>query len=194
MIPLMRRGNGIMFQSINASTIIKERLASSFGLEKYGRILHLFKDVDISQDEGFQKLFNGFYRVRNDENWRKEYYTLFESKKNTTSSFEEIIRILYEKTGRVEASFASKMIATIDTEMPIWDQYVLRNLGLKLEGTKETRLSNAISLYRGIRQWYAEYLETENAEDCIAEFDRFLPKYAWLSPVKKIDCFLWSMR
>ena len=183
-----------MFQSINASTIIKEGLASIFGLAKYERILHLFKDVDISQDEGFQKLFNGFYRVRRDADWRREYYTLFESKKNSTPSFEEIITILYEKTGKVEASFASKMIATIDTEMPIWDQYVLRNLGLELEGTKETKLSNAITLYRGIGQWYAEYLETENAEDCIAEFDRFLPEYAWLTRVKKIDCFLWSMR
>ena len=30
--------------------------------------------------------------------------------------------------------------------------------------------------------------------DCIAEFNRILPGYTWMSDVKKIDFFLWSIR
>lgn len=29
---------------------------------------------------------------------------------------------------------------------------------------------------------------------CIAEFDRTLPGYVWMSDVKKIDFYLWSIR
>jgi hypothetical protein len=31
---------------------------------------------------------------------------------------------------------------------------------------------------------------TENAKECISKFDESLPKFSWLSEVKKIDCLL----
>ena len=34
--------------------------------------------------------------------------------------------------------------------------------------------------------WYADFLQTENGKDCIAEFDRTLPGYVWMSDVKKL--------
>lgn len=44
--------------------------------------------------------------------------------------FEEILRELYDLTnGRIEASFSSKMYATLYPEKPIWDQFVLKFLG-----------------------------------------------------------------
>ena len=45
---------------------------------------------------------------------------------------------MYEATGNIEASFSSKMLATINTDMPIWDCYVVQNLCLNMKGkTKE---------------------------------------------------------
>jgi hypothetical protein len=86
------------------------------------------------------------------------------------------------------------MIATLNDGMPIWDQYILENLGLKLNGHKQEKLKNAIAMYKDICDWYTSYLQTENAKECISKFDESLPKFSWLSEVKKIDCFLWSMR
>ena len=78
---------------------------------------------------------------------------------------------MYKETGNIEASFSSKMIATVGADMPIWDRYVMQNLCLELKGkTKEDQL------------------------DCIIEFDKTLPGYAWMSEVKKIDFYLWSIR
>ena len=95
----------------------------------------------------------------------------------------------------MEASFSSKMLATIDAKKPIWDQYVLQNLGLELTGkTKEEKLLKAIDLYRRIEQWYADYLGTAAARKNIEEFDQLLPEYSWISDTKKIDCLLWSKR
>ena len=78
---------------------------------------------------------------------------------------------------------------------PIWDQYVLQNLGLELMGkTQEEKLQNAVALYAQIVNWYADYLTTDEARKNIDEFDRLLPEYAWVSDTKKIDCLLWCKR
>lgn len=87
------------------------------------------------------------------------------------------------------------MLATIDTGRPIWDQYVLKNLGFALTGKTATdKLENAIKIYGEIENWYTAYLETEEARRNIKVFDQFLPNYTWLSPIKKIDCLLWGKR
>lgn len=106
-----------------------------------------------------------------------------------------MIGCLYVETGNVEASFSSKMIATINPENPIWDQYVLQNLGLVLNGKNpRERIENAIEIYDRIKTWYSDYLLTEEALKNIAEFDRWLPSYSWIPAIKKIDYLLWSRR
>ena len=90
---------------------------------------------------------------------------------------------------------ASKMIATIDDQCPIIDQYVLKNLGLTIAGTgKEARLHSTIQTYYELCDWYDSYLETQEAGENIACFNRMLPGYAWISDIKKIDYMIWSFR
>ena len=127
--------------------------------------------------------------------WRKAYYSLFEMAKSSNPSFESIIRTMYEATGNIEASFSSKMLATINPDMPIWDRYVVQNLCLDMKGkTKEDQLKCAVDLYDKMINWYDGFLHTENGKDCISEFDRVLPGYVWMSDVKKVDFYLWSIR
>ena len=119
------------------------------------------------------------------------YYDLFAKAKTEHYSFEQIITELYRITGNVEASFSSKMLATIDASKPIWDQYVLQNLGFELMGkTQEEKLQNAVTLYDQIVNWYADYLTTNEARENIEEFDRLFQEYAWVSDTKKNDCLL----
>ncbi len=175
---------------INATEVLQAQLARSLGLDSYAQIMR----GDPTTPE-FQRFFNGYYRVRRNEDWRRDYYALFSTARDKHYSFEQIITDLFHLTGNVEASFSSKMLATIDASKPIWDQYVLQNLGLKLKGkTQEEKLRNAIVLYSRIEAWYAEYLATNEAQKNIEEFNRLLPEYAWVSDTKKIDCLLWSKR
>lgn len=102
---------------------------------------------------------------------------------------------MYDATGNIEASFSSKMLATINPDMPIWDRYVVKNLCLKMRGkTKKDQLTCAVDLYEQMLCWYKGFLQTENGKDCIKEFDRTMPGYIWMSDVKKIDFYLWSIR
>ena len=178
-----------------ADQILEEQFARSLGLDKYEMIMRLASSTDVCHDPEFQKSFNAFYRIRRNAEWRKCYYDLFEQAKAKHYGFADVIRILFEKTGNVESSFSSKMIATIDPDKPIWDQYIIRNLGLELKGkAPQERVENAIGVYAAVEQWFVVYLKTEEARENIAVFDRLLPSYTWLSDVKKIDFLLWSKR
>ena len=169
---------------------MQAQLARSLGLEKYAEIIR----GDPSSPT-FQRAFNGYYRIRRNEEWRNCYYALFRRARTEELDFSQIITALFQSTGNVEASFSSKMLATIDPTKPIWDQYVLQNLGLELNGkTQEEKVKNAITLYRAIEKWYLDYLTTAEAHENIITFDLLLPKYKWISDVKKVDCLLWSKR
>ena len=175
---------------INAKEVLQAQLARGLGLDRYAEIMH----VDPSS-LSFQRLFNGYYRVRRNEEWRRYYYRLFIMAKKENYNYDQIITSLFTETGNVEASFSSKMLSTINPEKPIWDQYVLQNLGLELTGkTSEERLHHAISLYAEIENWYVTYLSSEEAAESIRVFDLILPEYAWISSTKKIDCLLWNKR
>ncbi|MBR6816344.1 MAG: hypothetical protein IKM60_02435 [Clostridia bacterium] len=181
--------------NFDVSQVLAERLASSLGLDKYRFIMEQVKQTDISKNAAFQRTYNGFYIVRRNEAWRKQYYGYFEKIKYEQPVFENILTYLYEKTGNIEPSFSSKMLATISPEKPIWDRYVVTNLGLELTGsTKEQKLCNAIALYSDIEAWYDAFLQTDKAKECIQTFDRLLPTYAWLTDIKKVDTILWSIR
>ncbi len=181
--------------NFDVNKIFQERLASSMGLDKYQFIMEQVKKTDVSTDTVFQRTFNGFYIVRRNETWRKVYYDHFESVKGSTPTFASILTHLYEHTGNIEPSFSSKMLATIFPDKPIWDRYVVQNLNMELVGaTKEERLSNAIALYADMEKWYADFLQTDKAKECIEAFERVMPDYKHISSVKKIDSILWSIR
>ena len=180
---------------IDAKKIIETRIAESMGFDKYKQIIEMVRKTDVSSDSDFQRTFNAFYRVRRNAEWRKAYYDLFETAKDSNPSFESINRTIYEATDNIEASFSSKMLATINPDKPIWDRYVMQNLCLNVKGkTKEDQLECAVNLYAQMVSWYDAFLQTENGRSCIAEFDRTLPGYIWMSDVKKIDFFFFFMR
>ncbi len=181
--------------TFDVKKVFQNRLASSMGLDKYKIIMDCVFKTDVSNDMKFQCLFNGFYMVRRNASWRKIYYSYFESVKNANPTFADIITYIFEKTGNVEPSFSSKMLATICQDKPIWDRYVVQNLELELVGkTPKEKVHNAIELYKEMEEWYFDFLKTDRAQECINEFDIVLPDYRWISDIKKIDAILWSIR
>ena len=169
----------------------KYRIGS--GLDAYCKIMSLYKSVDVSKNANFQRTFNYFYRVRRNEQWRKIYYDIFQRLRYKDTSFDEIITEIFEKTGRVEASFSSKMLATINPNMPIWDQYVLEKLGIRTGyqyTNKNKQLEDAKANYKMIVNWYKQNLTDER----ISEFDKAFPNFKDINATKKIDFLLWGIR
>ena len=87
---------------------------------------------DIRNDLVYKKRFNHFYRVRRGTEWQDKFYALLESNKHQTVSFAQVLHALHQGTKRYEPSFASKLLATINPDMPVIDSVVLRNVNLAL--------------------------------------------------------------
>ena len=176
---------------INANKILQEALSRSIGLPRYIEIMK----GDPGTKE-FKRMFNGYYKVRRNMGWQEIYYGVFiEAKKDPEKySFERILKELYKSTQMIEASFSSKMLATIDSSKPIWDQYVLKNLGFHLKSKGENRLEKAVELYSKIEIWYDSYINSSEGKENIRVFDLMLPDYVSISNIKKIDCLLWARR
>ena len=177
-----------------AIRLLEQRKAS---IARYYDLLQSSTAVNIAEDLSFQKAFTAFYRLRRDKDWRAYYFDLFECMKSRKEdvSFGEIQLRLFLKCGQIESSFSSKMLATINPDMPIWDSYVLKNLGLKLRGkNKEERFSMAVVLYDNICSWYRDFLKTDEAKEMIGMFDQAFPEYSNLTEIKKIDFIIWALR
>ena len=66
------------------------------GLITYEKIMSSYKNINLSEDMSFQRMFNGFYRIRRNEDWRKFYYENFEKWKNEgTPTFPLILETFY---------------------------------------------------------------------------------------------------
>lgn len=165
------------------------------GLIKYMHIMDKLYETDVSKDTEFQKMFNGFYRIRQRKpEFYKEYYMFLERNKTNVISFETVIKHLYNKFQRIEPSFSSKMVATINPHFPVWDEYVLKNLGLKKPayGTNN-RIDKTINLYNDIVKWYVDFLPTDDSQRLIKLFNNRY-KDTNLTDTKKIDLILWQLR
>ena len=119
------------------------------------------------------------------------YYAYLEQNKhNRELTFEDIVTYLYQETDSIHASFSSKLLATVNPNMPIWDKFVLKNLGLRAPYHYEKdRLKKTVQLYQRICDWY----KSSEATEKLNVFNESFPNVD-ISDAKKIDFILWATR
>jgi len=150
-----------------------------------------------SADAQFRKLYAGFFRVRRNAAWREEYFKLFEKYAAANDGLFLLLWDLFKATGNVEASFASKMLAMIDPDRPIWDLYVLKNLGIKPPPPyldPGVRIGMVCEKMETISKAYDRLAAREDMVAAIEWIDANFPLARQLSNMKKMDFVLWSIR
>lgn len=103
---------------------------------------------------------------------------------------------LHAATGQFEVSFASKLAATIDPNLPLIDSLVLRNLGLKLPQPSlplASRVAAAARLHREILQSYTAFLGTAQGRSTLKAFKAKFPQPE-ITDVKALDLMIWQSR
>lgn len=165
------------------------------GLMKYEWIQNNFRKVDVSQDKYFQKRFNGFYVIqRKSIGWYQAYYSIFEDSKTKNMTFRDVLLAIHEKTGNVEASFSSKLVATNDPHKAVIDSVVFSNLGLSLPRYGEkNRLEKVCEAYENLNHIMQDLLKTSWAVHLINEFRKTYPK-SLTTEMKILDLALWQLR
>jgi hypothetical protein len=164
------------------------------GLTKYLWLQRSVLRRDVSVDAEFQRKFDGFYRVRRPLEWRREFFLLMEHSKSKPIEFADALRAIAATTGRTEASFASKLVATLDPSKPVVDKFVLVNFGLRLPTVgKSDRNDRVVDLYKLLCRKYEEMLRSDAGILMVQMFDkRYL--HTDLTPLKKVDLILWQLR
>ncbi len=164
------------------------------GYEKYCWIQKRFGACDVRTNVAFQRRFKGFYRVRRNQEWCDVYFGLLEKAKTSEVTFDEALRFLHEKTGRVEASFASKLVATINPGKPVLDQYILGHLGLRLPAfSTADRLSRTAKVYSELVRRFDALTTSALGKKICSRVDDTFPDNS-LTDLKKIDLVLWQIR
>src|SRR5580692_11294340 len=102
------------------------------GLDRYVWLQRHVRLCDVSANEEFQRCFSAFYRVRRNFQWRSVYFSELESSKVKGIDFPEALKEINGRTGRIEASFASKLVATLDPSKPVIDKFVLEHFELRI--------------------------------------------------------------
>ncbi len=192
---------------ITKDSVVNEVLERHYKLKEYSEIIkktnELKNNKTIILDDEFKKLLDGYYQIRRKKSWRDKCYEIFQAsaKATNTPTFKDILKKLYNETNALEPSFASKILATIDPSQPIWDQHVIKNVGLdndddlkKANNTKlkiADRIDAADSVYNKIKDWYAK-----NGKKIIDVFNEMFPNppYNQINDTKKIDTVIWGIR
>lgn len=164
-------------------------------VKSYCTIQSTYENSKGSIKRDFQKIFNTFYKIRRSENWQKIYYKYLEkASRGKRLQFNDLLVALHEETENIEASYCSKLIATIDPSKPIIDKYVLKNIGAKLPYyASKDRIKKICDLYEEMYEKYSEYLETDPGKHLVSEFNKRFSKCK-VNKIKMLDFILWKMR
>lgn len=170
------------------------------GLDKYQEIMKLYKmSLEISSSDDFQNLYRNFYgmnRAGFSLETKKEYFKLLDAANlNKEIDFKIVLHSLYQKSGKKHFSFTSKLLATANPNLPVWDSKVRKYLNyrfdLKLKSSFKD-LESCEDEYKRYCDWFNNFLVTEDARRLISQFDINIPK-AKITKMKKIDLMLWQM-
>ena len=185
----------------NVAEVLMKSLEDACGLTTYKKTLDIEK-INLPE---YQKNFTFYYKVRRDKSWLNKFYNYMNEIKNKEDiSFNEILIKLssWEHKVRksnnnpkgigksIEVSFASKLLATLNPNYPIWDSQVISALGIK---TENNSVESYIKAYQTLTDKITEIINSSDGQKAIELFDKQFPNYTWVSKHKKIDFYLWNI-
>jgi hypothetical protein len=165
------------------------------GLAKYQHLRHLIRTRPrFAHERAFQKAFNGFYRVRRNADWQRVFYATLARCHRHPLAFAQVLQRIRRKTLRTEASFASKLVATLDPSQPVIDSVVLAKLGLSLPATHDVgRHERIVQIHALLRRRYVKFLKTADGRYLVSRFRRHHGSQR-LTQIKMLDLVLWQTR
>lgn len=175
-------------------------------LKKYCYIQKSFlSSKNIAKDFDFQDKFSKFYKINPYRNnyWKKLYFNRFQQQRlKKQIIFINLLKGFYKQSKKVESSFISKLVHTIDPKSPIIDSIILKNLREmgnvyavlpRYNLNLDKRLKKVDILYKDISISINSFLKTKKGIFLVKKFKEFYP-YIKISKQKMVDFVLWKIR
>lgn len=169
------------------------------GIAQYSAIQRdLQTTPDVTQAPDFQRQFRAFYRVRRNAAWQRVFFEFMQQHRRSAPDFRQSLLALADQTHRCEASFASKLAATLNPDLPVLDALVLAVMLAHLPGewtllrtgTLDRRLARAVEVHDCLTDAVRRIIATDAGTELLKLFDRQYAQHAFTN-TKKLDLMLW---
>jgi len=166
-------------------------------VETYLRLVGDTKRFDLTGDDAqdFRRTFNGYYGVRRNALWRSNFYRLFEQAKTVPAEFETILGDLHSITGRIEASFVSKLLATLDPELPVLDSVVRAFLARHVPVPRFGGADQAVIFHSYLTDTMTRLAKTSQALEWSGKFAQCFESVGGankITIIKRLDFLIWA--
>lgn len=159
---------------------------------------------DVTIAPNFQRKFRSFYRVRRDAAWQRVFFPVYATTQDGPTELSENADGSGGRVDRCEASFSSKLAATLNPKLPVLDSLVLGVMRTHLAdrgssqgkwallrtGTLGSRLERAATVYNCLTATMGDILGAAEVARLIELFDKSYGQYS-LTDTKKLDLMLW---
>lgn len=175
-------------------------------IDIYDYIMKNVQKVNVSVDQNFKDTFCKYYGLNGftDLSFQNDFFDYMERIKsnNPLPSYKDVMEQLWKRTKRVDYSFSSKLLHTLNPNSPILDRHVLRLLGFerKDSGKPQSRINYYSVVYETVEAEYKQ-IATDLENGCTSKIcnalralDSKYPKGSCLSTARKIDCLLFRLR
>lgn len=130
--------------------------------------------------------------------WQWVFFEFMQQHRRSAPDFRRSLLALADQTHRCEASFASKLAATLNLDLPVLDALVLAVMRAHLPGewtllrtgTLDSRLGRAVEVYGRLTDAVRRIIATDAGAELLKLFDRQYAQHAFTN-TKKLDFMLW---
>ena len=182
----------------------QQEIFSNISLESVSVYIFLkneYKKGNIIKNTLFQFVFRSYYRLDNaglGDDLKKKYFELMASKQ---TDLKKILLELYKvltakKVNTVQFSFATKLLHTLDNELPIFDAEVSRVFHKSVSGkNKEQKIESCLKINQFLIDSYSEILKDDQIKNVIKKFrSKFnIEGMNKISDTKILDFIVWSL-
>lgn len=158
----------------------------------------------------FKIVYSSFYQLNSvglTNQWKEKYFgilftpSLILSAAKPEDALEKVLVYLSQISenkidSRVQFSFATKLLHTLNTNLPIYDSLIRRESVLDLPNfnseTTGERIKSRVEIYKILLQDYEILLEDNRVKELILEFKRYFISHE-MSDTKALDFLLWGL-
>ncbi|GGP26837.1 hypothetical protein [Silvimonas amylolytica] len=174
-------------------------------IDVYRFLSERYLSVDPGADAVFQFMFRSFYRLDNaglTPKFKQRYFDLMQDAKEAgRADLVSIVKELWKFPNRkgqqsLQFSFATKLAATVDPRLPIYDAEVASLFGFQPPHPSkpfEVRLDTYLSFYCKLRRLYEQTLTNNQLNFTRTLFrEKFTCNEAQVSEQKALDFIFWA--
>jgi len=168
-------------------------------IERYFYIKKQYRKGNIQNNPEFQRVYKKFYAMNAaglTPEFLKEYFRILSNKE---INLKKILKKLYKIPRRrgdraVHFSFSTKLLHTINNDLPIYDKLVGKFLNLKIIGkNKIDRINSCNEAYGKLKRLYNELINNRKIKKIILEFrEKFNCGKEKISDTKILDFVIWA--